>query len=103
MIILIDNYDSFTYNLVHYFQEIGEEVVVFRNDEKVKAPRMEFYIVEILADLVALYVTLFRARKLKCEQKTKSVVLVCKISSIPCVPVMSACLGSCAAFMFSYS
>ena len=34
MIILIDNYDSFTYNLVHYFQEIGEEVVVFRNDEK---------------------------------------------------------------------
>ena len=33
MIILIDNYDSFTYNLVHYFQEIGEKVKVFRNDE----------------------------------------------------------------------
>ena len=33
MLILIDNYDSFTYNLVHYFQEIGEKVKVFRNDE----------------------------------------------------------------------
>ncbi len=33
MLILIDNYDSFTYNLVHYFQEIGENVKVFRNDE----------------------------------------------------------------------
>ena len=34
MIILIDNYDSFTYNLVHYFQEMGEKVKVYRNDEK---------------------------------------------------------------------
>ena len=34
MIILIDNYDSFTYNLVHYFQEVGEKVKVYRNDEK---------------------------------------------------------------------
>ena len=32
MLILIDNYDSFTYNLVHYFQELGEKVRVFRND-----------------------------------------------------------------------
>ena len=34
MLILIDNYDSFTYNLVHYFEEIGQKVIVFRNDEK---------------------------------------------------------------------
>ncbi len=33
MILLVDNYDSFTYNLVHLFQELGEEVVVRRNDE----------------------------------------------------------------------
>ena len=33
MLILIDNYDSFTYNLVHYFEELGEQVSVFRNDE----------------------------------------------------------------------
>jgi anthranilate synthase component 2 len=33
MILLIDNYDSFTYNLVHLFQELGADVVVRRNDE----------------------------------------------------------------------
>jgi anthranilate synthase/aminodeoxychorismate synthase-like glutamine amidotransferase len=33
MILLVDNYDSFTYNLVHLFQELGAEVLVRRNDE----------------------------------------------------------------------
>ncbi len=33
MILLIDNYDSFTYNLAHLFGELGAEVVVHRNDE----------------------------------------------------------------------
>jgi para-aminobenzoate synthetase component II len=33
MILVIDNYDSFTYNLVQYLGELGEEVVVYRNDE----------------------------------------------------------------------
>lgn len=33
MILVIDNYDSFTYNLVQYLGEIGEDVVVKRNDE----------------------------------------------------------------------
>ncbi|MCL4513115.1 MAG: anthranilate/aminodeoxychorismate synthase component II, partial [Candidatus Eremiobacteraeota bacterium] len=33
MIIMIDNYDSFTYNLVQYLGELGAEVKVFRNDE----------------------------------------------------------------------
>ena len=32
MILLIDNYDSFTWNLVHYMGEAGAEVVVRRND-----------------------------------------------------------------------
>lgn len=32
MIAVIDNYDSFTYNLVQYIGELGEEVVVYRND-----------------------------------------------------------------------
>jgi anthranilate synthase/aminodeoxychorismate synthase-like glutamine amidotransferase len=32
VILLIDNYDSFTYNLVHLFQELGAEVTVIRND-----------------------------------------------------------------------
>ncbi|MGY8984766.1 MAG: anthranilate synthase component II [Sphingomonadales bacterium] len=33
MFILIDNYDSFTYNLYHYFSEIGANVEVYRNDK----------------------------------------------------------------------
>jgi len=33
MLLMIDNYDSFTYNLVQYFSELGEKVVVYRNDE----------------------------------------------------------------------
>jgi len=44
MLLMIDNYDSFTYNLVQYLRELGEEVVVVRNDKitldeiKAKAP-----------------------------------------------------------------
>jgi anthranilate synthase component 2 len=33
MLLMLDNYDSFTYNLVQYLQELGEEVVVHRNDQ----------------------------------------------------------------------
>lgn len=33
MLVMIDNYDSFTYNLVQYLGELGEEVQTFRNDE----------------------------------------------------------------------
>lgn len=32
-ILVIDNYDSFTFNLVHYLEDMGAEVTVFRNDE----------------------------------------------------------------------
>ncbi len=32
MLLMLDNYDSFTYNLVHLFQELGADVVVHRND-----------------------------------------------------------------------
>lgn len=40
MIVVIDNYDSFTYNLVQYFGELGVEIEVFRND-KVTVDRIE--------------------------------------------------------------
>jgi para-aminobenzoate synthetase component II len=33
MLLMIDNYDSFTYNLVQYFGELGEDVQVYRNDK----------------------------------------------------------------------
>jgi anthranilate synthase component 2/para-aminobenzoate synthetase component 2 len=48
MILLIDNYDSFTYNLVQYLGEMGEELRVFRNDkitvEEVASQRPEHII-----------------------------------------------------------
>jgi anthranilate synthase component 2 len=47
MLLMIDNYDSFTYNLVQYLRELGEEVEVYRNDkislaeiEKLKPTRL---------------------------------------------------------------
>ena len=45
MLLMIDNYDSFTYNLVQYLRELGAEVVVHRNDrigiEEIRALRPE--------------------------------------------------------------
>src|ERR687898_354903 len=32
MLLMVDNYDSFTYNLVHLFEELGADIRVFRND-----------------------------------------------------------------------
>ena len=43
MVLMIDNYDSFTYNLVQYFGELGVEVRVFRND------KIEISEIEVLA------------------------------------------------------
>ena len=40
MLLMIDNYDSFTYNLVQYFGELGVDVQVFRNDQ-ISIARME--------------------------------------------------------------
>ncbi len=40
MVIVIDNYDSFTYNLVQYLWELGAQVTVYRNDERTVAEVM---------------------------------------------------------------
>ncbi len=49
MILMIDNYDSFTYNLVQYLGELGEKIKIFRNDEitidKIKKIRPERIII----------------------------------------------------------
>jgi anthranilate synthase component II len=49
MLLMIDNYDSFTYNVVQYLRELGAEVEVFRNDEitlaQIEAMQPEFIVV----------------------------------------------------------
>ncbi|RTZ61409.1 MAG: aminodeoxychorismate/anthranilate synthase component II [Gammaproteobacteria bacterium] len=49
MLLMIDNYDSFTYNLVQYFGELGQEVQVHRNDQisiaEIEALRPEYIVV----------------------------------------------------------
>ncbi|KMN30819.1 MULTISPECIES: aminodeoxychorismate/anthranilate synthase component II [Chromobacterium] len=49
MLLMIDNYDSFTYNLVQYFGELGQEVKVFRNDEitvqQIEALRPQYLVI----------------------------------------------------------
>lgn len=49
MIIIIDNQDSFTYNLVHYFQQLDSTVLVFQNDE-LTAKQIE----NLMPDLIVL-------------------------------------------------
>ena len=43
MILVIDNYDSFTWNLVHYLMELGAEVNVVRNDARSAASLVPMY------------------------------------------------------------
>ncbi|MBU1913341.1 MAG: aminodeoxychorismate/anthranilate synthase component II, partial [Candidatus Omnitrophica bacterium] len=49
MILMIDNYDSFTYNLVQYLSELGEKLVVYRNDkisiEEIKKMKPEHIVI----------------------------------------------------------
>ncbi|GAV24626.1 glutamine amidotransferase [Carboxydothermus islandicus] len=49
MLLLIDNYDSFTYNLVQYFQMLGEAVTVYRNDkitvEEIRALNPDYIVI----------------------------------------------------------
>ena len=48
-LIVIDNYDSFTYNLVHYFEDLGCDVTVKRNDEVEMSEIEKFEYFEILS------------------------------------------------------
>ena len=49
MLLFIDNYDSFTYNIVQYFTELGQEVVVRRNDditlEEIEALKPQYLVI----------------------------------------------------------
>jgi anthranilate synthase/aminodeoxychorismate synthase-like glutamine amidotransferase len=89
MVLVIDNYDSFTYNLVQYLQELGAKVIVFRNDK----------------------ITLDKLKKIKIERVVISPGPGSpKDSGISCsvvdefykkIPVLGVCLGhQCIGYVF---
>ena len=79
MILVIDNYDSFTYNLVHYIGELGNEVIVKRNDEV------------SLEDIVALNPNKIVISPGPCTPKEAGISIdLIKASS---VPILGVCLG----------
>ena len=81
MIVLIDNYDSFTFNLVHYFGELGAEVVVHRND-KVSARDV------IGADPDAIVLS-----PGPCTPNEAGICLELVEQAAPAIPIFGVCLG----------
>ncbi|HSU79829.1 MAG TPA: aminodeoxychorismate/anthranilate synthase component II [Candidatus Angelobacter sp.] len=81
MILVIDNYDSFTYNLVQYFGELGEEVMVVRNDQKT---------IEELKALQPDYVVLSPG---PCTPNEAGITLEAIQAFAGDVPIFGVCLG----------
>jgi anthranilate synthase component 2 len=81
MIVLIDNYDSFTFNLVHYLGELGAEVVVHRNDKIASAD-------VIAADPDAIVLS-----PGPCTPDDAGVCLALIAQAAPTIPVFGVCLG----------
>jgi len=81
MLLLIDNYDSFTYNLVHYFGELGAEVSVYRNDQ---------LSVDKAISLDPLGIILSPGPSEPCNAGI-CVELVKKVSGL--IPILGVCLG----------
>jgi anthranilate synthase/aminodeoxychorismate synthase-like glutamine amidotransferase len=81
MILLIDNYDSFTYNLSHLFEELGAEVTVIRND-KIDADE---------AELLAPIHLVISPGPGRPEGAGASVEIIKRLG--PHVPTLGVCLG----------
>ncbi len=81
MIVLIDNYDSFTFNLVHYFGELGAEVEVRRND-KVTSGAV------IAADPDAIVLS-----PGPCTPKEAGICLDLIAQAAATIPILGVCLG----------
>jgi anthranilate synthase component II len=81
MIVLIDNYDSFTFNLVHYFGELGEAVDVRRND-KVSSGDV------IAADPDAIVLS-----PGPCTPKEAGICLDLIAKAAATIPILGVCLG----------
>ena len=81
MIVLIDNYDSFTFNLVHYLGELGADVAVHRND-KVTSGAV------IAADPDAIVLS-----PGPCTPKEAGICLDLIAQAAPSIPILGVCLG----------
>ncbi len=81
MLVMIDNYDSFTYNLVQYFGQLGAEVKVFRND------RID------LPDLEALPMTHLVISPGPCSPSEAGISVAAVKHFAGRVPILGVCLG----------
>ncbi|HEY1612700.1 MAG TPA: aminodeoxychorismate/anthranilate synthase component II [Rhizomicrobium sp.] len=81
MLLLIDNYDSFTYNLVHYLAELGADVVVKRNDEL------------SASDAMALRPDAIVLSPGPCDPDKAGICLDLIAASAGRVPLLGVCLG----------
>jgi anthranilate synthase component II len=81
MIVLVDNYDSFTFNLVHYLGELGADVVVHRND---KVTSREI----VTADPDAIVLS-----PGPCTPKEAGICLDLIADAAETIPILGVCLG----------
>jgi len=81
MIVLIDNYDSFTFNLFHYLAGLGADVLVHRND-KIS-----------VADVMALEPTAIVLSPGPCTPKEAGICLDLIDKASPTIPILGVCLG----------
>jgi anthranilate synthase component 2 len=81
MIVLIDNYDSFTFNLFHYLGGLGADVVVHRND-KISA-----------ADVIASEPDAIVLSPGPCTPNEAGICLELIAQAAPSIPILGVCLG----------
>ena len=81
MIVLIDNYDSFAFNLVHYFGELGAEVDVHRNDKVTSAA-----VIAAEPDAIVLSPG-------PCTPNEAGICLDLIATASPRIPILGVCLG----------
>jgi anthranilate synthase component II len=81
MIVLIDNYDSFTFNLVHYLGGLGADVVVHRNDKVA------------VKDLVAIEPDAIVLSPGPCTPNEAGICLDLITRAAPKIPILGVCLG----------
>ena len=78
---MIDNYDSFTFNLVHYFRSLGQEVKVFRNDQ---------ITIEQIQALAPQYIVISPG---PCEPNQAGISLAVVKYFAGKIPILGVCLG----------